>query len=94
VPGEESSGETQFEKLIRRIAHVADRVTGAGTSHNVQIHEIDGHLIATVHVTLPAAQPLTEAHALAEEVDRRILREIPLVKRVVVHVEPPEENAE
>ena len=92
VPGEESSGETQFEKLIRRIAHVADRVTGGGTSHNVQIHEIDGHLIATVHVTLPAAQPLTEAHALAEEVDRRILREIPLIKRVVVHVEPPDND--
>jgi len=36
------------------------------------------------------AESLTRAHALAEEVERRLLAGLPKLKRVVVHVEPPE----
>lgn len=88
VPGEE--GQTSSGALVNRIAAVADSVIGPGASHDIQVHYVDGHLTATIHVTLPASQPLTEAHALAEEVERRLLAGLPMLRRVVVHVEPPE----
>ena len=49
-----------------------------------------GQLTATLHITQPARKPLLQAHALAEEVERRLLTELPRLRRVVVHVEPPE----
>ncbi len=90
VPGEEGRYEIQFDALADQIAAVANSVAGPGTAHDIQLHHVDGHLTTSIHLTLPASQPLTEAHALAEEVERRITNEVAQIKRVVVHVEPPE----
>ncbi|MBI3176627.1 MAG: cation diffusion facilitator family transporter, partial [Chloroflexi bacterium] len=59
-------------------------------AHDVQLHHLGGQFTASIHITLPAGKPITEAHALAEAVDHRILTTVPEIKRVVVHVEPPE----
>lgn len=88
VPDEE--GESRGEALAGRIQRAADSIVGQGSSHSIQLHQVDGHLTVSLHLTLPAAQPLTEAHTLAETVEQRILAEAPQVKRIVVHVEPPE----
>jgi divalent metal cation (Fe/Co/Zn/Cd) transporter len=72
------------------VAAIADSVSGSGTAHDIQLHHVDGHLTTSIHLTLPTSQPLTEAHALAEEVERRVTAELLQIKRVVVHVEPPE----
>ena len=76
--------------LERRLAGLADDLAGAGACHNVVVHEVDGHLTATLHVTQPSSRPLTEAHALAEAIQRRLLARETRLNRVVVHVEPPE----
>jgi cation diffusion facilitator family transporter len=76
--------------LERRLASLADDLAGAGACHNVELHEINGRLTATLHVTQPADRPLTEAHALAEAIERRLHAREPSLSRVVVHVEPPE----
>jgi len=86
----DEQGQTPGGGLIRRIQTVADSITGPGASHDIQLHQVDGHLTVSLHLTLPANQPLTEAHTLAEVVEQRLLAEMPQVKRVVVHVEPPE----
>ncbi|MBI3241568.1 MAG: cation-efflux pump [Chloroflexi bacterium] len=90
VPGEEGRYEIQFDALADQIAAVANAISGPGTAHDIQLHHVDGHLTTSIHLTLPASQPLTEAHALAEEVERRVTTELLQIKRVVVHVEPPE----
>jgi cation diffusion facilitator family transporter len=94
VPDEEGRYEIQFDALVERVAAIADSVAGPGTAHDVQLHHVDGHLTTSVHLTLPASQPLTEAHALAEEVEQRVTTELTQIKRVVVHVEPPEQDSE
>jgi len=88
VPDEE--GQIPSDTLANRIAAMTDSITGPGTAHSIQVHLVDGHITATVHVTLPAVEPLTEAHAVAEEVERRLHAGLPQLNRVVVHVEPPE----
>ncbi|MGQ0604801.1 MAG: cation-efflux pump [Anaerolineales bacterium] len=76
--------------LRRRITQFVDGVAGPGACHDVHLHNVGGHLTATLHVTQPAEQPLTRAHALAEDIEQRLHAEIAGLHRVVVHVEPPE----
>jgi len=90
VPSEEGESEEELNLLTKRIAQIADSVAGSGAAHAIHLHRVEGHLTTTIHVTQPASSTLAEAHELAEEVDRRILNQLPQIKRVVVHVEPPE----
>ncbi len=90
VPSEEGESEEELADLTKRIAQTADGVAGSGAAHAIHLHRVDGHLTATIHVTQPASSTLAQAHELAEEVDRKILNQLPQIKRVVVHVEPPE----
>ncbi len=76
--------------LRQRITSLADGLAGSGTCHSVALHNVGGHLTATLHVTQPAAKPLTEAHALAETIERELHAHEQVLDRVVVHVEPPE----
>jgi cation diffusion facilitator family transporter len=90
VPDEEDQTDSGRKIISQRIAKITDSITGLHTAHDIQVHHVDGHLTATVHVTLPASESLTRAHALAEDVERKLLTTLPRLKRVVVHVEPPE----
>jgi cation diffusion facilitator family transporter len=76
--------------LKRRLTALTDDIAGPGATHNVALHSMDGHLTATLHVTQPYDKPLTEAHALAEAIERRPHASEADLDRVVVHVEPPE----
>ncbi|MGH2523485.1 MAG: cation transporter dimerization domain-containing protein, partial [Anaerolineales bacterium] len=78
-------------ELRQRITTLADDVAGPGACHNVELHNVEGHLTATLHVTQPADEPLVEAHALAEAIERRLHSHESRLDRVVVHVEPPEQ---
>ena len=76
--------------LRQRLTTLADNIAGARACHNVELHNVDGHLTATLHVTQPGDQPLVAAHALAERIDGELRRREPSLNRLVVHVEPPE----
>jgi cation diffusion facilitator family transporter len=89
VPDEEN-GIIRGGLLRDRIAALADRFAGRGACHSVELHNVNGHLTATLHVTQPAIRPLVEAHALAETVERELHAHERALHRVVVHVEPPE----
>jgi cation diffusion facilitator family transporter len=77
-------------ELRHRITHHANELAGANACHEVHLHNVAGHLTATLHVTQPAEQPLTRAHALAEAIEQKLHAAEPRLHRVVVHVEPPE----
>ena len=91
MPGEAGRLTPQRRQALeRKLASLADDLAGAGACHNVELHDVNGRLTATLHVTQPADRPLTEAHALAEAIERRLHAREPGLGRVVVHVEPPE----
>lgn len=77
-------------ELRGRVTRLADGVAGEGACHQVELHNVGGHITATLHVTQPAAQPLTESHQLAEKIERALHAQELRLHRVVVHVEPPE----
>ena len=75
--------------LRDRLTVLADQLAGAGACHHVELHDLGGRLTATLHITQPGDMPLTEAHALAEAIERRLHASVGELSRVVVHVEPP-----
>lgn len=77
-------------ELRHRITHHANELAGVNACHEVHLHNVAGHLTATLHVTQPAQQPLTQAHILAEAIEQKLHATEPRLHRVVVHVEPPE----
>lgn len=91
LPDEDSRlAPRRLAALKERLTALTDGLAGPGTTHSVVLHSVGGHLTATLHVTQPATRPLTEAHALAEAIERRLHASEPDLDRVVVHVEPPE----
>ncbi|MDW8325552.1 MAG: cation-efflux pump [Anaerolineales bacterium] len=87
---DEAGGIADRADLRRRIREAADELAGVGACHDIRLHNVAGHLTATLHVTQPARQPLTDAHALAEAIERALHAREPSLHRVVIHVEPPE----
>lgn len=87
---DEAGGITGCADLRRRIRETADELAGAGACHDIRLHNIAGHLTVTLHVTQPARQPLTDAHALSEAIERALHAREPSLHRIVIHVEPPE----
>jgi len=73
-----------------------ERATGAALSvrrvrevHNVRSVRVDGgRLDLSLHVKLPARETLSEAHRIADEVERAIREAVPEIARVHVHLEP------
>ena len=79
----------QTNDLRHRITQLADKLAGRGACHSVELHNVNGHLTATLHITQPADQLLTNAYSLAEKIERTIHAHEPRLHRIVVHVEPP-----
>lgn len=86
---DEEGGLGGLSFLRERSREIADEICGPGSCHSVEIHRVDGRLTAVLRCTLPAETAITEAHRLAEEVDRQVRAGLRRVGRVVVHMEPP-----
>jgi cation diffusion facilitator family transporter len=79
---------------VRERAHAAAlNVPRVREVHNVSVLSVDGGTALSLHLKLPGALPLEEAHAIAEEVERAIERAVPEVSSVQTHLEPLGEEA-
>lgn len=87
---DEAGRVARAAELRARIVAVAEPLAGAGACHDVHLHNVGGHITATLHLTQPADTPLTEAHALAEQLEMALHSARLGLHRVVVHMEPPD----
>jgi len=60
---------------------------GVGAPHNLEVHQSDGKYFIDFDVEYSKEKTFVEAHALAEEIEAQIRREIPLVEKVTIHLE-------
>lgn len=58
------------------------------STHNVRLLESDGQAILDLHVEVPAAQTLDEAHAQASDLEERIRARFEELDDIVTHIEP------
>jgi cation diffusion facilitator family transporter len=77
------------------VAGLRERVQAAALSvprvrevHNLRVLDVGGRIEVSLHLKLPADLPLSEAHGVAEAVERAIQETIPQVGSVQSHMEP------
>src|SRR3989454_3417369 len=80
--------------LRERVQAAALHVPRVREIHNVNVITVDGRTEISLHLKLPGALSLDEAHAVAEEVEQAILGALPQVDSVRTHLEPLAEVAE
>jgi cation diffusion facilitator family transporter len=77
------------EEEVRDRAHTAALgVPGVREVHNVTVLQVGNELEISLHLKLPGALPLDEAHEIAERVERSIREAVPEATRVQTHIEP------
>ena len=82
------------DAALRERAHAAALGVGRVREvHNVSAVSLDSGTELSLHLKLPGDLSLEEAHAIAEEVERAILHDVPEVATVQTHLEPLAEDA-
>lgn len=71
---------------------VARRLYPSADWHHPAIRLAPGGYALTMHCHLPASVSVEEAHTIAEHVETAIRTELPLLQRVTIHTEPPEND--
>jgi cation diffusion facilitator family transporter len=79
--------------LRERVQAAALQVPRVREIHNVNVIDVDGHREISLHLKLPGALSLDEAHDVAERVEESILESLPDVTAVRTHLEPLAEVA-
>ncbi len=86
--------EPEDEQEVRDRAHAAALgVPGVREVHNVNVLLVGDELQISLHLKLPGAMPLDEAHEIAERVERAIREAVPSAGHVQTHIEPLAEAA-
>ena len=86
--------EPEDEQEVRDRAHAAAlRVPRVREVHNVTVLVVGDELEISLHLKLPGALPLEDAHEIAERVERSIRDAVPEATRVQTHIEPLAEAA-
>jgi divalent metal cation (Fe/Co/Zn/Cd) transporter len=94
--GGQSEGErlnvAEEQVIIREVRRVAQEVYGAESCHQVNLRREENTLFISAHCAMLGAMPIQQAHAIAEDMERRLRATIPHLGRVVIHVEPVESD--
>ena len=96
------SGKVVFTRLldgvepeaIGKIRHAASRVPGVETVSEVRARWVGHRLRAEVNVAVESELSVAEGHAVAREVNHRIMHELGYLETAVVHVDPAQESGE
>jgi cation diffusion facilitator family transporter len=84
----------EADGAVRERAHAAAlAVPRVREVHNVSVVSVDSGTELSLHLKLPGELSLEEAHAIAEQVERAIARDVPEVSSVQTHLEPLGEEA-
>jgi len=60
--------------------------------HDVTVQRVGGEVSVSFHCAMDADTSISEAHAMTEQMEKRLRERVPNLGRVTIHVEPPEEG--
>jgi cation diffusion facilitator family transporter len=81
-------------KAIEEIQHAASSVPGVEDVAEVRARWIGHRLRTEVNVAVDPSLPVAEGHAIAREVNHRLMHELGYLDMAVVHVDPVQEAGE
>jgi len=71
------------------VMEVVMSVPGVLGCHQIRTRGSSDHVFLDLHVWLPPAMPLTDAHALSHVVKDRLMARYPQIADAIIHIEPP-----
>ena len=80
-------------ELRERVRAAAMTVPDVRELHDLALIDTGDQLVASLHLKLPGDLDLAAAHALAEQVEQAIERDVPEVRSVQTHLEPLAESS-
>ncbi|MDY7041266.1 MAG: cation-efflux pump, partial [Chloroflexota bacterium] len=94
--GGQPSGEqlAAFEEqtVTGEVERIVHEMCGAGACHQVVTRREGETLFVSAHCNLRGETSIRQAHAITEEIERRLRNAVPRLGRVVIHVEPMGNN--
>ncbi len=72
-------------KKIESVLAAEGRIT---RFHKLRARVAGSRVLVDVHIHVPHGMPIAEAHQISHEIETRILRDVPEVKEVSIHIEP------
>ena len=79
--------------IAAEICAIAAEVPGVAGTHRCNIRKLGIDLVVDLDILVPGAMSVTEGHDLAHKVSDSIRQQLPLVFKVLVHVEPLEADS-
>jgi len=73
---------------VARIEAVLTAVPQARRCYDVDVQRVDGGIYLAFHLQVARELSIAAVHAVTEEVENRLRRELPQLGRVVIHAEP------
>lgn len=77
-------------ELVRRVKEIADRLAGAGATHEVRVYQAHDLNDLVIHATFVPEATLEEVHELSARIERDLRAELDQLGSVLVHAEPRE----
>lgn len=74
--------------IVASAQRVSDSICGEDSSHHLYLWPIGERYGLSLHVRLDPELSIVDAHTVSSRVERTLRREIPMLMRVTVHVEP------
>ena len=84
-------GQQPDKKILNSIKEICTEIAGKEVSpHHFHIHQYGAHTELTFHIALEGDQSLTDAHSLADEMEKQINKEFAV--EATIHIEPAGES--
>ena len=81
-------GKVPSQDLIRKIEAAANNTEHVENAHNIKVDYFGSYATVTLHIAMDGNMSLTESHKIVHLTQENIMREVPIVKSVVVHACP------
>lgn len=93
--GEQSAlrlATSEDEVKLREVLQSLPEITGIlYDAHDVQVNRVEGELSVSFHCYSSGDTPITNVHALTDQIEGVIRNLVPNLGRVIIHIEPSEE---
>lgn len=79
-------------QIINDIEHIILQVDGVEKIHQLRTRSMGGDILVDVHVLVSPMISVSEGHYIAQHVHRALIKRLDIVKDVIVHIDPEDDE--
>lgn len=79
-------------EITKKIEHIITAVPGVNKIHQLRTRSMGAHIIVDVHVLVFPYISVSEGHYIAHNVHNSLLKHLPIINDVTVHIDPEDDE--